>query len=130
MGGAWTIVYARDARVFVIGYAPPKSKREDYWHCYLQTVLWHREREQWEMPYRYNEFEKPEEAAREGTLADRPAADPGAQELWARAKSIAAELGEAVAEWNSTHSNGISSGPCSPTWLNLSPPTGWPHTQS
>ncbi|WP_396909936.1 hypothetical protein [Mycolicibacterium sp.] len=96
---AWNIVYARDARVFVNGCAPPKNKREDYWHCYLQKVLWHREREQWEMPYRYNEFEKQEEAARKGTLADRPAADPGAEKLWAQAKSIAAELGEAVTEW-------------------------------
>lgn len=50
------LLHVHDARVFVNSYVPHPPEYHDTDYLYVDTVAWHAERHQWEMPYSYNEF--------------------------------------------------------------------------
>lgn len=49
-------VLVHNARVFVNSYVPHPPEYHDTDYLYVDTVAWHAEREQWEMPNSYNEY--------------------------------------------------------------------------
>lgn len=53
--GRETQLHVHDARVFVNAYVPHPPHYSSIDHLYVDTVVWHAGRQQWEMPYSYNE---------------------------------------------------------------------------
>lgn len=53
--GCETPLHVQDARVFVNAYVPHPPHYGSIDHLYVDTVVWHAGRQQWEMPFSYNE---------------------------------------------------------------------------
>lgn len=70
-------LHVHDARVFVNAYVPHPPHYSSIDHLYVDTVAWHAGRQQWEMPYSYNEHLSAERHCEQSTRPTRPAgSDP------------------------------------------------------
>ncbi|MGV9797344.1 hypothetical protein ACWDTP_04695 [Mycobacterium sp. NPDC003449] len=71
--GRETQLHVHDARVFVNAYVPHPPHYSSIDHLYVDTVVWHAGRQQWEMPYSYNEHLSSERNSEQPTSQTRPA---------------------------------------------------------